>query len=350
MARPTPPGARVRFARVGTFVRIALALWAGWAATGIATGSAAPGDSRAEPTPLGQEVAAGPWRLRVLEVVLGQNALERVLAASPTNEAPREGFGYVLVNVRAENAGDRPLPLDGNDFALTGASGLVRRFVGVQPPEPALDGTVEPGATREGWIVFGAPVDEGSLLLVYDSLTLPGNWADRTLALEDGASIPDAAAPAVEPNKAGIDVAAPAGLNTPVVTADWAIEVLGVARGAEVFDLVDYRTGALGVADATGESDGSVWLALRVRVTNVRAGGEAAFLPPNAFALIDEVGEPVPDVVTLTPPRPDASGGYYPGASREGWVAFELPVGYASALVRFLPYAGDPDPRYIAYG
>ena len=347
MAPLTRLSARVRFARAETLVRIALVLWAGWAATGIATGSAAPGDSRAEPTPLGQAVAAGPWRLRVLELVRGQDALDRVLAASPTNEAPREGFGYVLVNVRAENAGDRPLPLDGNDFALTGASGLVRRFVGVQPPEPALDGTVEPGATREGWIVFGAPVDEGSLLLVYDSLTLPGNWADRTLALEDGASIPDAVAPAVEQNEAGIDVAAPAGLNTPVVTADWAIEVLGVARGAEVFDLVDYRTGALGAADAV---DDQPWLALRVQVTNVRAGGEAAFLPPNAFALVDEGGEPIPEVVTLTPPRPDASGGYYPGASREGWVAFELPVGYAAAVVRFLPYAGDPDPRYIAYG
>lgn len=308
--------------------------------------AAAPGDSRTEPAPLGAEATAGPWRLRVLEVVLGPEATDLVLAAAATNEPPRAGVAYVLLNLRAENAGDRPLPLDGNDFALTGDAGLVRRFVGVQPPAPALDGTVEPGQTRDGWIVLAAPTDEGNLLLVFDSLTLPGVWADCVFALQDSAAIPDAPAPAAAPNAAGNDVTAPAAPATPVVTADWQVELLDVASGEALFTLMDYDTQALGLDDAVNET---TWVGLYLRVTNTQTGGAAAFLPPNAFALVDETGEPVPDVATLTPPRPDASGAYYPGAARDGWVAFELPVGYTAATVRFLPYATDPDPRYLAY-
>ena len=48
--------------------------------------------------------------------------------------------------------------------------------------------------------------------------------------------------------------------------------------------------------------------------------------------------------------RPNVSGGYYPGGACGGWVAFELPVGYAAALVRFLPYATVSDPRYLTFG
>ena len=310
--------------------------------------TAAPGDSAAEPVPLGQEAVAGPLRLGIEEVLTGPEATDRVIAASPVNDAPREGVTYVLVNVRVANEGDRPIVLDSNDFALTAASGFVRRFVGAQPPEPAIDGTLEPGARREGWVVLAAPTDEQSLLLLYDSLSLPGVWADQVLALQEGAAIPDAA-PATAPNDVGIDLAAPASFGDAIITADWQIELLDVARGAAVFDLVDYRTGALGAGDAV---DDKPWLALRLRITNVRGGGEPAFLPPNAFTLVDEAGDPIPDVMTLTPPRPDASGAYYPGAVREGWVAFELPAD-ETFTVRFLPYAAtaaDPDPRYLAYG
>ncbi len=309
----------------------------------------APGDSRAEPVPLGEAAAAGPWRMTVVEVVTGPEATERVTEASAVNEPPRSGFTYVAVRVRAENAGDRPLPIGSDDFALTGASGLVRRFTGALAPNPALAGTVEASDAMEGWVVLGAPADEENLLLIYDSLALSGTWADGVFALEEGAAIPDLAAPVDAPNDAGVEVGAPATMNEPVVTADWSVEILEVVEGAAVFDLVDFRTGALG-ADQANDID--PWLALRVKVTNVRTGGGAAFFPPNAFGLADEAGASVPDVLTLTPPFPDISGTYYPGASREGWVTFELPEAYAASgltLVRFLPYRTDPDPRFLSW-
>lgn len=337
-----------RLPRLGVLV-IALALLLGSPAQAGRQGA----DGEA-PTPLGTEVGAGPLRLRVLDVVDGQAATDLVVAASATNSPPRDGITYVAVELRVRNAGEEGVVLDNDDFALFGVSGVVRRFVGAQPPEPALDGLLDPGASREGWVVLSAPTDETDLLLLFDSLTLPGDWADRVLALQEGATLPDVADPS-GPNTVGTDPAAPADIGTPVVTAEWEVEVLEIVQGAAVFELVDYRTAALGIDDAIGaDADGTVWVAVRLRVRYVGAGfgaAEMAYFPSNAFALADGNGDPIPDVLVLTPPRPDAAGGYAGAASREGWVAFDV-VPASGYTLRFLPYgilAADPDPRYFAF-
>ncbi len=334
---------------VAAFGRATAAPGANWSRMIV---RAAPGDSRVEPAPLNQEIQAGPWLLTVLEVVTDDQATEQVTAASEFNESPADGFTYVVVRLRATNGGEGPLVIDGNDFAFTGSSGLVRRFVGAIPPDPALDGTVGPGETKEGWVVGGALSDEQNLLLLYDSVTLTGNWADRVFALQEGATIPDVAEGVrpVELNTTGREPDAPAGLNEVMSTRDWAIEVLEVAIGQDVYNLYpegDYRTTAL--ADSQGGVDIPYWVAFRVKVTNNRFGGAPAYLPPTAFALSDPDGNPIFDYFTLTPPNPDAAGTYYPGGTREGWVVFEQPVDYPGALVRFLPFQTDTDPRYFTW-
>lgn len=310
--------------------------------------SSATGESRADPVPLGQEAVAGPLRITVSEVSSGPAAIDRVVAASPRNTPPGDGQTYVLAYVTVRNEGDAPIFVSNDDFGLTGSSGVIYRFLIAQPPEPALAATVDPGATAEGWLVFAAPDTETELLLVFDSLSLPGTWARRTLALVAGAGIPDAATPSAAENDVGRSPQSPAGLNSPIVSGTWQVELVDVAFGAEVFDLVDYRTGALGVEDSNNETP---WLALRVRVTNVGTGGEPSHFPANAFALADTTGARLLDFVTLTPPVPDASGDYYPGATREGWVAFELPS-YDPYLILFDPYDAtteSPDARYFTY-
>lgn len=317
------------------------------ALTGLAQQEAI-GASRADPVPLGQEAIAGPLRITVGEVAAGQPAVDRVLGVTSLNAAPRDGFTFVLASVTVRNEGEGPIFVSNDDFGLTGSSGVIHRFLIAQPPAPALFATIDPGGTAEGWVVFEAPTDETELLLVFDSLSLPGAWARQTLALLSGASVPDAATPSAVQNEAGRAPENPAGLNVPVVTAAWQVELVDVAFGAEVFELVDYRTGALGAEDANNDTP---WLALRVRVTNIGTSGEASFFPPNAFALADATGAPLLDFVTLTPPIPDASGAYYPGASREGWVAFELPS-YDPYLVVFDPFdvtVETADPRYFSY-
>jgi hypothetical protein len=235
---------------------------------------------------------------------------------------------------------------------VTGDSGLVSRFVGAQPPDPALNVTLNPGESSEGWVAFGIPAVESSLLLIFDCLELGGSWADRVMALQDGAQIPDLSQGVAAPNDVGTDFTTALGAGEPGVTDQWSVELLDVVSGQTAFDLVDYRAGALGAGDATGE-DGSVWVALQFRIQNVAAGGELAYFPANAFVLVDDTGNPLLDVVTLTPPRPDAAGGYYPGAQRDGWVMFDVPLDYTTATVRFLPFAHTStsrDPRFFSFG
>jgi hypothetical protein len=315
------------------------------------TAGPAQGHSRADPVPLGELALAGPVELRVREVLAGADAVTAILGAAATNAEPREGMTYVAVRLSARNTGPNPLWLDNDDFALTGNSGFVYRFLGAQPPDPALDGELAPEQAVEGWVAFGVPNEENALLLLFDSLALGGSWADRVLALQEDARIPDVARRAAAKNGAGVDPTAPLGAGEVAITDEWSVELLDVVSGAAAFDIVDYRTGALGAGDAVGD-DGSVWVALRFHVQNVQPGGEVAYFPANAFALADDAGNPVPDVLTLTPPRPDAAGGYYPGAGREGWVMFDVPAGYVTNMVRFQPFAHTApslDPRFFRF-
>ena len=305
--------------------------------------------SRAEPAPLGASAQAGPLVLTVNEVVTGPAATDQVLAANSHNEPPAEGIDYVLARVQIVNEGDRPVVLGEDDFAFTGTSGIVRRSLGLFPPEPSLNVLLGAGETIEGWVAGAAESDEDNLLLLFNNRALTGNWADAVLALQDGASVSDADSQAVAVNEAGIDPGTPAGLNEPVVTQDWAVELVRVAYGQEVYDLYspsDYRTRALG--DSVPGLIPS-WIALLVQVTNNQTGGRQAHFPATAFRLAYAGGEPVQDVRMLTPPRPDASGGYFPGASRQGWFAIEIPGGYGGSLLRFQPLSGDDDVRYLTW-
>lgn len=317
------------------------------------TGKATVGATRAYPVPLGEETTAGDATLHVLEVVTGQAAADAVVAADPSNGPPRDGVAYVLVRLSIANEGDRPLLLSNDDFALVGGTGLVRRFLWVVPPEPALPAEIGPGEVGEGWVVLSAEEGDRGVQLLYDNLSLGGIWADRYFALDGAAPASPVAGAAAGETAAGRDPATPAGIGETVVAGTWRLELVEVVSGAAVFDLVDYRTGALRVEDATGASDGSVWLALRFRIANVGGTGGAATFPANAFALVDAEGVPYPDLATLTPPQPDAAGDYFPGAEREGWVAFDVPTELGPVVIRFLPYAETSptaEPRFFSPG
>ena len=145
----------------------------------------------------------------------------------------------------------------------------------------------------------------------------------------------------------GLTIDAPAGVGDAVSTLDWRVELREVIQGQDVFDRSDAGAKALGEADP---SEIPNWVAFRVAATALGAGEQPAYFPPNAFALVDETGAPVPDVMTLSPPSPDVSGACFPGATREGWTALALPEAMPTVIVRFLPFAtlaSEPAPRYF---
>jgi hypothetical protein len=306
------------------------------------------------PTAFRSEANVGSWQMQVIDVLTGTEATDLVTAASPSNDVPRDGFTYIAVRLAVTNRSDQPLAIRTGDFAVTGSSGFVRRFIGAFSPEPAIDAVVAAGESHEGWAVLGAPVDERDLLLLYDSLSIPGNWADHAFELTLDASL---SIPAIEaqPNDVGTNPADPAPAGVVVVTDDWQIELLEVMIGDPVYALYppsDYRTTALGEAAAwdpnDADADGAVgWLALRVEITSLDPERQLAAMPATAFMLAGADGSPIPNTLFLTPPRPDASGPYVPGVPREGWVVFELPGAHDVSSVRFLPYRTDTDARYF---
>jgi hypothetical protein len=300
------------------------------------------------PVNIGSEVAAGPWRLTLHEVVVGNDAAARVADASASNPVAPDGLVYLLARLTASNAGSRPYAIDHNDFAVTLSTGIVHRFPGTVSPEPALGGVVEPGEALEGWIVLLTEPDASGAVLRFDSATLHGDWADAHFALTEGATVSSAAERSFEVNETGRAPDAPAGPGDRVVTEDWAVELLDVVYGADVaglFPASDYRTTALLGGDLNLAAS---WVGVRFQITNNRTGERLSYFPPSAFTLAEGDGGAMPDFITLTPPLPDAAGEYAPGGSRDGWVVFDV-AGYGGSLLRFQPYRTDPDPRFISW-
>jgi len=147
---------------------------------------------------------------------------------------------------------------------------------------------------------------------------------------------------------AGSDPERPAGMGDSVETDDWRVAAPEVLWGQDVYDRYDpddRRTTRLGDTDPAGIPR---WLALRVVVTNLRDA--EAFLSATAFMLADADGSAIADVLTLTPPEPDAAGVYTQGEEREGWIAFLPPDDAAAdriAAIRFLSFRDDPVARYF---
>lgn len=306
--------------------------------------------SRINPIPLKSEGEAGPWLVTVKQVMTGDKANEKVLGESAANTAPPDGFTWVAIRIEMKNVSEMTFEIEAEDFGITDTTGILRRFPVVVAPDPALDGVVKGGSQMSGWVALLSPSDATDRMLVYDSVSIPGTWADRVFSLDaDAESVPDVAQPAAEVNKTSYNRKEPAGIGTEIVTRNWTITLLATEEGDAVFDLYtsdDYRTTALTRAESNDEDP---WIAMKFRVTNNRTGGEAAFLSPSAFMLTTAKGTILPDVLTLTPPSPDLSTTYYPGATREGWVAFELPASGDADLVVFKPWSVEKDIRFFTW-
>ena len=303
--------------------------------------------------PVGQAGTAGPWQMQVGTVQTGDEAATAIAAASAANRTPGEGEQFVLVGITATNTGDRPYSLDPNDFALAG-NGWVGRMSGLVAPDPQLAGPVEPGASLTGTVALAGPDDGSALVLLYDSLTLSGNWADAAFALSDGAAI---AAPAGRPapTDAGTDVGAPVRIGEPVATGDWQITVAEVVVGDPVYDLYpdsDYRTTALGrvqagdLSDADGDGAAG-WVAIRVSVTYTGDAATGAYLSAEAFTLAQRDGGLLPNGLFLTAPEPDSEGWYAPGQTREGWAVFEIQIDWDTDAIRFQAHRTDAEVRFL---
>ncbi|MDQ3653794.1 MAG: DUF4352 domain-containing protein, partial [Chloroflexota bacterium] len=278
---------------------------------------------------VGEPTAAGPWQITVSEVLAGEEAASLLAQTNSENPAAPDGLSYLTARISVQNTSDRPLSIAQADFAVSGSDGIMRRSPGVVVPDPPLHAVVNPGESSEGWVV-SLVNDPATALLWYDSTTIGSAWGDAVFALADGATLPAADATDDADTEAGSDPARPAAIGDTVRTGGWEVTVLDVIYGQEVFEIADFRLRALG----SGYAGIGGFIGLYVAVRNVSAF--PAFFSTSALEIADSAGEPWDHTMTLTPPDPDASREYLPGAAGEGWAAFE-PQGYATAdLIRVL--------------
>ena len=304
-------------------------------------------------TPFGATAQAGPWDLAVDEVQVGDAAVTAISAAAPGNREPLAGETFALVQVTATNVSDAPHVLETGDFLLLGAGWAGPRG-DLVAPDPALVGTVAPGESLTGYVALAGSDASPPTILIYDSLSLHGDWADGAIALVDGATFPSMTTPG-NGSDAGNAVDGAVAMGDPVATADWTVTVDEVVVGDPVYDLYpasDYRTTALGRNQAGDLSDtdgdgAAGWVAIRVGVTYTGSDGNGAFLAGDAFTLAQLDGTSVPNGLVLTAPEPAAEGWYVPGQEREGWVVFEIQTAWDSDAMRFQAHRLDHEPRYL---
>jgi hypothetical protein len=311
------------------------------------TASTPPAQTAAGPTivPAGQSVDAGFWRLAVVEAQVGDAAAATLAAANAENPDAPEGLVYALARVSAENTSDQPQVINLSDFAGSGTDGVLRRAPALIVPEPALQARVDPASAAEGWIPLTVN-DAGNAILWFSSPFLGGDWGDAVLALTDGAAIPAFDPPGDDPRR-GESPEAPAGFNETVRTGNWDISVVEHISGQAVYNIAEFALQALAGGNAS-DPEVETWHAVRVRATNV--SDRPAFFSYTALHLADANGEAWDHILALTPPRPDVAREVLPGATREGWAAFQKASWASLDLLRVQPSIIADAPRFITFG
>lgn len=294
--------------------------------------------------PIGEPASLGPWTITVSEVIAGEEAWSFLLETNGENPVPPDGLAYVCVRVAAQNTSDQARAVEMVDFAATGSDGVLRRTQAVVVPEPMLQAVVEPGASTEGWLAI--TVDDPSVAtLWFDSPMLGGAWADGVFALGESSVAPifetlDASS---SDSKIGSDPSTPAAIGETVRVGGWHVTIDEVITGLAVFEIADFRYQALGT------DDGWVQSAIGLRATVRNLNPFPAFFSTIAFELADFAGEPWDHTLMMTPPEPDVSQEYLPGATGQGWAVFGRQPYAEANLIRIQPVRAGGAARYVIF-
>ena len=113
--------------------------------------------------------------ITVLETVRGKEAMTRLENAGE-RKAPAEGFEYVLARVKFQFKGravSDKIPFDLGTaplqwIALAGKDLTEYPHVSLKLPQPVLVGTIQPGASAEGWVGFAVDKNDAKPVMVFD--------------------------------------------------------------------------------------------------------------------------------------------------------------------------------------
>lgn len=297
----------------------------------------------------GDVAALGPWRLTLIGSVGGAEADELVAGWNSANAAAPDGLSYVVATLSVENIGTLDQVIGLSDFLVTGKDGVIRRPPTISIGDQALQGIVAPGGTLTGYVPLLVD-DFESCVLWFESTLLGGNWANATFALGPSAEVPTFPTTTSASDHVEGSVDSPAAFGEFIKIGDWEVTLTDIAEGQAVFDIATLGLRALG---QSVPEDIQNWLAVYGKIKNVAP--VKAYFSPTALLLADESGEPWDHILALTPPPPDLRCYLLPGASHEGWAAFQRTdygskgAIYSTAhLIQVRPSALTDTPKYFS--
>jgi len=110
-------------------------------------------------------------KISIEQVIRGEEALMQVQDANMFNDAPDEGYEYMLAKINiaiTDNANDdKVVDISQADFTLVSSSGKDYNRKSVVAPEPSIDASLYKGASNNGWAVFQVKKDDANPVITF---------------------------------------------------------------------------------------------------------------------------------------------------------------------------------------
>ncbi len=323
------------------------------------------GLSRSKPYPFGGVAALDDWKLKVLQVIRGEEAWKLIREAHPSSDPPSDTREYVLVELTATYTGDSQVDISQLDFGITGSSGILWGYISFIPrtPNPAFEATLLRGGSTRGWLSFEIIEAESDLILVfskgnqlvqtisfgfYFTGIIEGPIGDllieepRYLALDSDAVVVLDVGDQPKATDLGKSPEVPVPVGARATTRYFEVDIVEIIRGDEAWNML---RGARESNNPPGS--GMEYLLARIRVKNITS--HLSVIGDDAFRVVGDQ-RVVWENPVVSEPEPAIGAVLYPGAIHDGWVALQAAVGEENLVIVFEHTVGlfDTDRRYLA--
>ena len=110
------------------------------------------------------------FEISIDEVI--RDAWPLVQKANRFNRAPDDSFRYLAAKLTMRyftGPADDAFQVSGTDFKVVGADKILRQTASIIEPEPRLFGSIYPGATVTGYVVYEVPRNETNQVLLFET-------------------------------------------------------------------------------------------------------------------------------------------------------------------------------------
>lgn len=298
-----------------------------------------PGLSRRLPAPLNTEYRGKTWSAVIIDVQRGESANKQIAEANMFNQAPPQGYEYVLVTMKLTNISTENKAEDAGmavNVKMTGGNNRLYGSAMAVPPKP-FEGSLFPNGSVEGQYVLLAPSDETNrIFVVQESFSIQG---PMYLAYDENASITPATAAVVADTMQGLTRESPASLNTQVVVNPVAFTVNEVIRGADAASMVQKANQFNDPAPA-----GTEYVCIRI---TLKYYGDTD--PDSTYSTLFAMNEwriigsknVLYDAPSVVAPEPQFSGmgtdSIYAGAEISGWIVRSVATDDTNLVLQYQP-------------